>query len=60
MDAHQDEQSTFVPTLLLIFGVFGAVYSAIHGHEMAFAVWCVLGAIGAQELRSSNDFNESE
>jgi len=59
MNTHQNEQSCVLPILLLIAGLFGCVYSAQHGQEIAFACWTVLGAIGVQELRATNEHNES-
>jgi hypothetical protein len=53
-------QSRVLPVLLLIASVFGCVYSADHGQELAFACWTVLGCIGWQELRNTNEFNEQQ
>ena len=62
-------QPTTLPVLLIVAGVFGAIWclGSLVGGDLAWeegviglACWCLLAALGAQEIRSTNDFNETK
>jgi hypothetical protein len=63
-------QSTTLPVLLIVAGVCGALWCldgllvrgdlAWEESVVGFACWYLLAALGVQEIRSTNDFNETK
>jgi len=64
------KQSTFLPVVLVVAGVFGALWCldgllvrgdlAWQEGVVGFACWCMAAAIGAQELCATERFNERD
>lgn len=60
----------FLPVLLIVAGAFGALWCLdgflVRGDLtwkkaiVGFAIWSLVGAIGVQELATSEQFNESD
>lgn len=53
-------QSLIFPWLLILFGIVAALDCAVDGDFMLAAIWCLVGAVGWNELRTTNDFNQGE
>lgn len=50
----------FGPLLLIAAGIAGCICGAIHHSGLAFACWSVLGAIGVQEMLTTERHESGE